>query len=133
MLSFRDRQASGPPVNTNMQRNGDVTPSSWDERSELADQLLHCHNSTISLRVFTTAKAISWRTQTKERNQFVIKPASSAVYNKYNAEMLRYFRWSFSNRAAHQPDLFFSGANCECRLRGSIKWFSPWVCIRLPI
>jgi uncharacterized membrane protein len=42
--------------------------------------------------VFTTAKAISWRTQTKERNQFVIKPASSALYNKYNAEMLRYFR-----------------------------------------
>jgi hypothetical protein len=26
------------------------------------------------------------------RKLFVIKPASSAVYNKYNAEMLRYFR-----------------------------------------
>jgi len=23
---------------------------------------------------------------------FVIKPASSAIYNKYNSEMLRYFR-----------------------------------------
>jgi hypothetical protein len=26
------------------------------------------------------------------RKLFVIKPASSAIYNKYNAEMLRYFR-----------------------------------------
>ena len=26
------------------------------------------------------------------RKLFVIKPALSAIYNKYNAEMLRYFR-----------------------------------------
>ena len=26
------------------------------------------------------------------RKLFVVKPASSAVYNKHNAEMLRYFR-----------------------------------------
>jgi len=26
------------------------------------------------------------------RKLFVIKPASSAIYNKYNSEMLRYFR-----------------------------------------
>lgn len=28
----------------------------------------------------------------QRRKLFVIKPASSAVYNKYNAETLRYFR-----------------------------------------